>query len=123
MLKQKGTVMALPSFDVELALREPMRLSTEELSQMKSGFLIEDRSENGWGFVLRTPKNSGETLKEILQALVDACEPFEACIARCKPVLRVAAFSPNATCTVWVDEVSFIAKICASLEVSVYPID
>ena len=115
--------MALPSFDVELALREPVRLSIDEIDQLKYSFLVEDRSENGWGFVLRAKKNNGQTLKEILEALVKMYEPFEACIAQCKPVLRVAAFSSNATCTVWLDEVSFFAKIGASLEVSIYPVD
>jgi len=115
--------MALPNFDVELALREPTELLAEELRQMKSQFLIEDRSDNGWGLVLRAEKASGQSLKEILETLVKACGPFEVSIARCKPVLRVAAFNPNLTCTIWIDEASFIAKIGASIEVSVYPVD
>ncbi|QSA96123.1 hypothetical protein [Methylococcus sp. EFPC2] len=115
--------MTGPSFDVELSLREPTSLSIDEIDHLKSNFLIEDRSENGWGIVLRLDKSNGLMLNELLRALIKACEPFESIIALCKPVVRIAVFNPNVNCTVWIDETACFAKIRASLEVSVYPAD
>ncbi|SEA75051.1 hypothetical protein SAMN05216411_1273 [Nitrosospira multiformis] len=116
--------MVQPSFDVELALREASRLSVKARARLKSNFLIEDRTESGWGLVLRTEKPRGTVLKDLLATLVKACESsFDTDIAQCKPVLRVATLNSSVTSTVWFDDIAYFATISAAVEVSFYLTD
>lgn len=115
--------MPQATIDIELALREAGELSPGERSWLKSNFATEDRQETGWGLVLRLDSVEVRSLAEQLGLFVKKSEGMEAVIAKCKPVLRIAMFSPNAAPTIWLDNLTELERMGVSLELSFYPVE
>ena len=109
------------SYDLELALTDQSRLTEEMVASLRLQFVLEDRSEQGWGLVLRLEKSDGKSLDDLMQRFLAAAMKFKLVIKSAKPILRVAAFNPNATCTLLLKDIDLLAKLGTQVEVSIYP--
>lgn len=113
--------MKSPTFDIELALRNPSALPKKSEIQLSAAFDLEDRKEQGWGLVARLKNSEGETLEKQLSAMFSGIAGIKNIIRECQPVLRIAINNPNYTCTVLLSSLERFGEIGAQLELSVYP--
>jgi len=113
--------MGNATYDLELALTDRSRLTDSLIENLRSDFVLEDRSEQGWGLVLRLEKSDGKVLDGLIQKFLSAALKFKSIIKDAKPILRVAAFNPNVTCTLLLKDIESFAELGAQVEVSVYP--
>ncbi|MFC7297034.1 hypothetical protein [Herminiimonas aquatilis] len=115
--------MSKATYDLELALTDPSKLTDSLMATLRTKFVLEDRSEQGWGLVLRLQKTEENSLAALAENFVSAAIKFKSAIKNSKPILRVAAFNSNATCTLLFKDIESLAELGVQLEVSVYPTD
>jgi hypothetical protein len=115
--------MSNATYDLELALTDQSKLTDSLITTLRAEFVLEDRSGQGWGLVLRLPKSEGKSLDALVQKFLSAAMKFKSTIKDSKPILRVAAFNPNATCTLLFKDIESFAELGVQLEVCVYPTD
>lgn len=115
--------MAQATFDIELALLNPGKLWQEMESRLGTSCELEDRREQGWGLVIRPIKLCGTSFNEQLKSFISLLAGTEEMIRNCQPVFRIAAFNPNLTFTLILDDLDKIVAFGAKVELSVYPAD
>jgi hypothetical protein len=114
-------MMSNATYDLELALTDRSHLTDSLIASLRSEFVLEDRSEQGWGLMLRLEKSEGKSLDGLVQKFLSAALKFKSAIKDAKPILRVAAFNPNATCTLLLKDIELFAELGVQIEVCVYP--
>ena len=114
-------MMSNTTYDLELALTDQSHLNDALIANLRSDFILEDRSKQGWGLVLRLEKSESTSLDELMRKFLPATLKFKHAIKEAKPILRVAALNPNATCTLLLKDLSSLAELGVQIEVSVYP--
>lgn len=115
--------MAQATFDIELALLSPDAIRQEVENRLGGSCELEDKSEQGWGLVIRAINPSTASLGEQLKSFLTVLAGHEALLRSGQPILRIAAFNPNLTCTVVLEELDRICALGAKVELSVYPTD
>lgn len=115
--------MATATFDIELALLRPDAIWQEVKDRLGNACELEDKSEQGWGLVVRVAGLPTASLGEQLNHFLAVLAGHEALLRAGQPVLRIAAFNPNLTCTVVLEELDRICALGAKVELSVYPVD
>jgi hypothetical protein len=111
------------TFDIELALLSPGANWQQVEAALSGSYALEDRRSNGWGLVARAPSPQGDSLDTQLDAFLAGLVGSERLLAQCQPVLRIAVFSSNYSCTVLLPKLDKLCEIGARLELSVYPTD
>lgn len=111
------------TFDIELALLNPGNLSQQIETRLATSFSLEDRKDKGWGLVARALNLQGDSIDAQLSVFLTGLAGSEDLIRQCQPVLRIAVFSPNYSCTVLLPKLDQLCAIGARLEFSVYPTD
>lgn len=115
--------MAQATFDIELALLSPGELWQEVENSLRGFCELEDRREQGWGLVVRAINPPVASLGEQLKSFMSLLAGHEALLRNCQPILRIAAFNPNLTLTVVLEELDKVCALGAKVELSVYPTD
>lgn len=113
--------MTSATYDLELALTDRSYLTDSLIASLGSDFVLEDRSEQGWGLVLRLENSESKSLDGLIKKFLLAALKFKSVIKDSKPILRVAAFNPNATCTLLLKNIESLAELGVQIEVCVYP--
>jgi hypothetical protein len=110
-------------FDIELSVGDVDEATLECLLDiLPATFYVEDRSELGWGWVIRPESIVGESESEVLGNFVRGLDDVR--VHDVLPpggVLRLAMFKDTINCTAIVHELSFLARNNVSLEISFYP--
>ncbi len=118
----------MQSFDIELALMTLSSTGADEVSYiLPKDYLIEHRSNTGWGYVLRLPddKLSGD-LNEQTIAFLTGLTSIMKWVKSSSSVLRVAVFhdfNVSAYCDINLDEFDLFVSSDLKLELTVYPVD
>jgi hypothetical protein len=115
--------MAQTTFDIELALLRPDAIWQEVIDRLGNTCELENRSDQGWGLVVRVANLPSAPLGVQLSHFLAALAMHEALLRSGQPVLRIAAFNPNVTCTVLLEDLDRICALGAKVELSVYPVD
>lgn len=114
----------MKSYDLELAL---INLPKEELQEISKvlpvRYLVEDRSNNGWGIVIRLDsENELASLNDQVRAFIAGVLPIRKWIELSSPVLRVVCFNDKLTCTINLDDFELFVSLKIKLEISIYPV-
>jgi hypothetical protein len=115
--------MKAQTFDVELALLSPGQHRYELEQKLAASMSMEDRSDRGWGLVVRATSLQGEALEDQLSEFLGHLSGIEDLVRRSSPVLRIAVFNPSYSCTVLLPKLDRICAMGMQLELSVYPSD
>ncbi|MDQ0143316.1 hypothetical protein [Cupriavidus necator] len=117
--------MRQATFDIELALISPSSVREDLQRRLGDTCTFEDRLEQGWGLVIRPAHSNGSSIAEQMRKFLSLFAGNEALIRKGDPILRIAAFNPNATSTVLVGDF-YLDRVCtlgARLELSFYPVE
>jgi hypothetical protein len=86
--------------DVELAL---VNASVDQLKNIQddlpSKFFVEDRSDRGWGLVIRTTQNLPDDFSSAIDAFLEPLIPLVKIVGNQGEILRVGVFYDTVTCT------------------------
>ena len=105
--------------DLELALIEPATVNFKILQELlPSDFYAEDRSEKGWGFVIRTTRELSDDAGAALDSFLPPLRPLTDTIKKAAAVLRIGAFCDTVTCTIRIGSCIDLAAMEISLEIS-----
>lgn len=109
------------TFDIELALLNPVVLRRDLEAKLTPNLLLEDRVSRGWGLVLRAATLRGTTLGEQLEHFLSDVSDVAVTLRSCRPLLRIAVFNRSATCTVTLPHSELLCALGADVEIAVYP--
>lgn len=112
----------MQQIDLELALTEGSADLMTIQENLPLGFYIEDRSDRGWGLVIRTSQESSDDFSSALNEFFNQLLPFKDLIRRHKGILRAGIYYDTATCTVKVDSSVRFTDFNLCLEISSYPV-
>ncbi|MCY1260003.1 hypothetical protein D9M68_100580 [compost metagenome] len=115
--------MRQATFDIELALLSPSSVWKDLQQRLSDTCTLEDRLEQGWGLVIRPTYPHTGSLSEQMRNFLSLLTGNEVLIRKGNPILRIAAFNPNANITVLVEELDRVYSLGASVELSVYPVE
>lgn len=115
--------MRQATFDIELALLSPSSVWKKLQRRLGDTCTLEDRPEQGWGSVIRPTNPLTGSLAQQMRDFLSLLAGNEALIRKCDPILRIAAFNPNATITVLVEDLDRVGSLGARVELSVYPVE
>lgn len=115
--------MRQATFDIELALLNPGSEWRNLQRRLGDSCVFEDRQEQGWGTVIRQSNPRTGSLAEQTRHFLTLFTGNEALIRKCDPVLRIAAFNPNATITILFEDMDRVCMLGARVELSVYPVE
>jgi hypothetical protein len=108
--------------DIELALVDA---SADELkglqSYLPSGFYVEDRSDRGWGLVIRTTQKLSGDFSCAIDAFLGPLCPMIEIISNHAGVLRVGVFYNTITCTMRLNSCERLSTFRLPIEISTYP--
>lgn len=115
--------ITMATFDVELALTSP-RFSIAELEDVLSdAYCVEDRTENGWGYVVTAREESeAASLDGTVEEFLKGLDNIETLTFNSGAILRVAVFSNTASTTILL-KCQHIARFGAIAEISFYATD
>ena len=115
----------MTSFDIELAL---VKLDPVEFHEVKnhlpSGYLVEDKVDLEWGFVIRNVDNTSGTnnLNESVVTFLEGILPIEQWIIHSSSILRVAVYSDKVTCAIRLRCFDLLNRYGIELDLPVYPL-
>ncbi len=114
----------MKSYDIELALINLPKKELQEISKvLPAGYLVEDRSNKGWGIVIRLDsENELESLNDQVKAFITGVLPIKKWMELSSPVLRVACFNDKLTCTINLEDFELFVSLKIKLEISIYPV-
>lgn len=108
--------------DVELALVDA---SADELNGIKSDlpseFYVEDRTDKGWGLVIRTTRKLPDDFGNAVDAFLEPLSPLAEMVGNHVGVLRAGVFYDTVTCTMRLNSSDRLVAFGLSLEISTYP--
>lgn len=108
--------------DVELALVDT---SMDELVNLQrdlpSEFYVEDRSDKGWGVVIRTRRKLSDDFNDAINGFLTPLNSLVELIISHKRILRVGVFYNTATCTMRLNSSDPLTAFKLPLEITVYP--
>ncbi|HEB93943.1 MAG TPA: hypothetical protein ENI94_10875 [Gammaproteobacteria bacterium] len=108
--------------DVEIAL---INASANELKVIQAdlppGFFIEDRSDRGWGLVIRTTQKLSDDFSEAIDVFLEPLSPLVEMVSSHAGILRVCVFYSTVTCTMRLNSCDRLAVFGLPLEISTYP--
>lgn len=109
--------------EIELAFVElPVDQLADEFRDLPDSFLIEDRTDKGWGIVLRqTHEVSGLNLDESIVEFLEKLSYFQDLISEQKTILRVAVYTDAFSHTSRIKSFDLYSGFGFVLEISVYP--
>lgn len=110
-------------YDIELCLTDISVESIKDLSKvLPSGYSIEDRTENGWGLVIRSNnEDEASILNDKVRNFLSGISPIKEWIKSSQSILRVAHFSESFTNTIVLEEFESLVSFKLKLEISIYP--
>ncbi len=89
--------------------------------EIPSNYLIEDRSNRGWGIVIL---NDREYIELIDESIIHFIEPLKALtyiISKYSTILRIAVYCSTLTCTLKLNIKETLSIFNSELEISIYP--
>lgn len=108
--------------DVELALIDA---STAELfyfqSKLPVGFYVEDKSDRGWGLVIRTTRELPDDFSNAVDTFLEPLSSLAEVIGVYDGLLRIGVFYDTATCTMRLNSYDRLADFKLPLEITAYP--
>lgn len=108
--------------DVELAF---VNASADQLKSIQDdlppGFFVEDRSDRGWGLVIRTTQQLSDDLSSAIDAFLEPLSPLVKMVGNHGGILRVGVFYDTVTCTMRLKSCDRLAVFGLPLEISTYP--
>ena len=108
--------------DVELALvNAPANDLKAIQDDLPSGFFIEDRSDRGWGLVIRTTQELSDNVSDSINVFLEPLSPLVRMISDYVGILRVGVFYDTVTCTMRLNSCDRLAELGLLLEISTYP--
>lgn len=108
--------------DVELALvNASVGHLTNILDTLPSGYLVEDRSELGWGLVVRVAQKLPNDFNSAIESFLEPLSSLVKIIRCHGGVLRVGIFFETFTCTIRLKSYERLVELGLSLEISIYP--
>lgn len=113
--------MLMKEFEIELAITSPRHPMREFVNYLPGGYLIEDRSETGWGFVIRPNEQpSFGSVSEDMSDFLRNMEDMRKFLLGSDLILRLAVYSDSADTTITLD-CRYVESLGAKLEISFYP--
>ena len=108
--------------DVELALVSATAIQFNDIEDnLPQGFFIEDRTDRGWGLVIRTTHKFSEELSSAIDVFIEPLMPLIELADDHEGVLRVGIFYDTINCTVCIKSFDRLAEFGLPLEISIYP--
>lgn len=108
--------------DVELALLDAATNEFGDIqSNLSSGFYLEDRTEIGWGLVIRATQELSDNFDNAIDGFLEPLSSLAEVIGSHKGVLRIGVFYDTATCTLRLNSYDRLAAFKLPLEITVYP--
>ena len=108
--------------DVELALINASSNNIKYLqSHLPTEFYIEDRSDRGWGIVIRTTQKSFDDFSATINNFLEPLNPLIEIISNSGGILRVGVFYSTVTCTIRLNYYEQLAIFRLPIEISTYP--
>lgn len=108
--------------DVELSLvNAPANELKAIQDDLPSGFFVEDRSDRGWGLVIRTTQKLSDDFSDSIDAFLEPLSPLVKMISNHAGILRVGVFYNTVTCTMRLNSCERLAEFGLLLEISTYP--
>lgn len=108
--------------DVELALID---MSADDLNDIKShlptGFYVEDRSDKGWGLVVRAKQKLMDDFNGAINAFLEPLTPMINIIRNHTGLLRVGVFYNTVNCTMRLNSFDRLSEFGLPIEISTYP--
>ena len=86
-------------------------------------FFVEDRSDNGWGLVIRTTQQLSDDFSEAIDAFLEPLTRglLAKMVSSHAGILRVGVFYSTCSCTMLLSSCDRLAAFGLSLEISTYP--
>lgn len=115
----------MASFEIELALIDyPVKKITALYHTAPSGFLVEDRSDKGWGIVFRQEiTDNKKDLDAAFVSFLEALSDIETEIKSHNAILRIAIYTDSFDYTIRLKSFEILTRYGVQLEASIYPTD
>ena len=108
------------SFDITLALTDYSKNDLKAI-ELISNYSIEDASENGWGLVISADSRIEGPLDDQIHRFLQGLLPLKKWIVDSSPILRIAVFNKNLTCTIRLENYKILEAFKIKLEITLYP--
>ena len=111
--------------DIELALIELSKNNESNLiNSLPNGYDSEDRSNKGWGLVIRASGNiDGENIDDCIKSFLEGLVDVKEIIFQSEPILRLAIYNKNINYTLTLKSFKILSDFNITLEASIYPED